>query len=356
MKFSWNKTDKPIVCLAPMAGFTDSAFRQIVKSITPEVICFSELTSINAIQHNSEKTIKMLEFSEKEQPLIMQFFGNDIEAFIKAAQKLENLGSSAGIDINMGCPAPKITKNCYGSALLEHPETAAKIVEKLSKATSLPISVKMRIGYKSYDEEKFKKIVKLLEKAGAKAITIHGRTTKQGYSGKANFEPIYLAKEIVKIPVIGNGDITTVEEAINKLTSPDGKITLDGLMIGRATIGNPWILKDIYNALHEIKQKPSKKSSSIVTSSKISGKTSSSTSVKTYTSTSLSFAKKLPTIKKHFKLALKFHGEKVGLLEMRKHLGSYISGIPNASIYRSEIFREDNPEKVMEMLEKIGKI
>ncbi len=355
MKFSWNKTDKPIVCLAPMAGFTDSAFRQIVKSITPEVICFSELTSINAIQHNSEKTIKMLEFSEKEQPLIMQFFGNDIEAFIKAAQKLESLGSSAGIDINMGCPAPKITKNCYGSALLEHPETAAKIVENLSKATSLPISVKMRIGYKSYDEEKFKKTVKLLEKAGAKAITIHGRTTKQGYSGKANFEPIYLAKEIVKIPVIGNGDITTVEEAINKLTSPDGKTTLDGLMIGRATIGNPWILKDIYNALHKIKQTTSK-SNSVGTSGGTSGETSTNTSGRTSTNTSLSFAKKLPTIKKHFKLALKFHGEKVGLLEMRKHLGSYLSGIPNASTYRSEIFREDNPEKVIEMLEKIGKI
>lgn len=310
-----------------MAGFTDSAFRQTVKSIIPEIICFSELTSINAIEHNSEKTLKMLQFSEKEQPLIIQFFGNNIEAFIKAAQKLESLGSSAGIDINMGCPAPKITKNFHGSALLEHPDKAAEIVEKLSKSTSLPISVKMRIGYNSYDEEKFKKMVKLLESAGAKAITIHGRTKKQGYSGKADFTPIYLAKEILKIPVIGNGDITSVEEAVNKLTSPDGKITLDGLMIGRATIGNPWILKDIYDSLH-----------------------------KKNTSTSLPFAKKLPIIKKHFKLALKIHGEKVGLLEMRKHLGGYVSGIPNASIYRSEIFREDHSAKVIELLEKIGKL
>lgn len=332
MKFAWDKIKRPIICLAPMAGFTDSAFRQIAKKIAPEIICFSELTSINAIAHNSEKTLKMLEFSETEQPLIMQFFGNDTEIFIKAAKTLEKSGASGGIDINMGCPAPKVTKNCYGSALLEHPDKAAKIVETLSKNTSLPVSVKIRIGYQSYNEEKFKKIIKMLESAGAKAITIHGRTTKQGYSGKADFTPIYLAKETLKIPVIGNGDITSTEEALNKLKSPDGKITLDGLMIGRATIGNPWILKDIYNAVHDLKKMR-----------------------KTHP-TPLSFPKKLPTIKKHFKLALKIHGEKIGLLEMRKHLGGYISGIPNASIYRSEIFKEENPEKVLTLLEKFAKL
>lgn len=328
MKFSWDKLDKPIVCLAPMAGFTDSAFRQIVKSIIPEVICFSELTSINAIEHNSEKTLKMLNFSKKEQPLIAQFFGNNTEFFIKAAKKLEEMGSTAGIDINMGCPAPKLTKNCYGSALLENPDLAAKIVETLSKAISLPISVKIRLGYGSYDEGKFKKIVKLLESAGASAITIHGRTRKQGYSGKADFTPIYLAKEILKIPVIGNGDITTPEEALSHIQSPDKRITLDGLMIGRATIGNPWILKEIYKALHNPNPNPKP-------------------------SKPLPFSKKLATIKKHFALALKTHGEKTGLLEMRKHLGSYISSVPNASYYRSKIFIENDPKTVLKLLDEI---
>ena len=328
MDFSWNKISKPIICLAPMAGYTDSAYRQIVKSIAPEIICFSELTSINALEHGSERTLKMLKFNKLEKPLIMQLFGNNPSFFVEAGKKLEKLPPNSrpsGIDINMGCPAPKITKSCYGSAILKDPDLAGHIVEALIKSTSLPVSVKMRIGYSKYDESEFLKLIKTIEKAGASAITIHGRTTKQGYSGEADFKPIYLAKSVLNIPVIGNGDIDSPEKALSKLKN------LDGLMIGRASIGNPWLMKNIYKTLH----KPGNKPETI-------------TSIKP-----IPFKRTLPTIKKHLKLSIKLHGERVGLLEMRKHLAGYISGIPNASKHRLKIMQADTPEEVIKILDSI---
>jgi tRNA-dihydrouridine synthase B len=325
MPFSWKKSDKPIVCLAPMAGYTDSACRQIVKEIAPKTICFSELTSINALEHGSTRTEKMLNFNKSERPLIMQLFGNDPNYFIEAGRKLEKLGVD-GIDINMGCPAPKITKNCYGSAILKDPELAGKIIKALTSSTSLPVSVKMRIGYSSYDEKHFLKLIKTFEKSGASAITIHGRTTKQAYSGEADFEPIYLAKQTLKIPVIGNGDIDSPEKAQKRITSPDGKTTLDGLMIGRASIGNPWLLEEIRTSLHAKTPKPPKEKP---------------------------FKKKLPIIKKHLKLAIKLHGERVGLLEMRKHLAGYIHSLPNASKFRTEIMKAGSEKEVLKVLKSI---
>ena len=334
MNFSWEKLAKPILCLAPMAGYTDSAYRQIVKEIEPNTICFSELASINALGHNSEKTMKMLEFAEKEQPLIMQLFGSDPDFFAEAGKKLALLPKSkrpSGIDINMGCPAQKVVKNAQGSALLKTPDLAAQIASKLVKAVNIPISVKMRIGYGTYDENHFLTLIKALEKTGISALTIHGRTTKQAFSGKADFTPIYLAKSVLKIPVIGNGDIDSPEKAREALTSPDGKITLDGLMVGRASIGNPWIMKEIREAMHKKSQSPTRKPA-----------------------TETKFHTKLPTIKKHFLLAITLYGERIGLLEMRKHLGEYISGIPNASKYRVQIMQAENPEKVLEILESIS--
>ncbi|MBT3704437.1 tRNA dihydrouridine synthase DusB [Candidatus Peregrinibacteria bacterium] len=320
-KFSWKKLEKPFVCLAPMAGYTDSAYRQIVKGIAPKTICYSELTSINALEHGSKKTEKMLEIQPVEHPIIMQLFGNDPDYFVQASKKLEKAGAD-GIDINMGCPAPKITKSCYGSAILKDPALAGRIVEALSKSTSLPISVKMRIGYSKYEEKHFVKIIETIQKAGASAITIHGRTTSQAYSGEADFEPIYLAKSILKIPVIGNGDIDSPEKAVQRLTSPDGKITLDGLMIGRASIGNPWLLQEIFSS----KPQPEK-----------------------------TFKQKLPTIKRHLSLAIKLYGERGGLLEMRKHLAGYIHGIPNASKYRQKIMQSESQKDVLKTLSEIAK-
>ena len=308
-----------------MAGFTDSAFRQIVKEIEPSTICFSELTSINGLLHDSEKTLKMLKFSKKERPIILQLFGNSPEFFAKAGKILEKAGAD-GIDINMGCPVHKVTKQSQGSALFKNPILAGKIVKALKKSVKIPVSVKLRIGYSTYDEKAFLKFIKILEKSGADLLTIHGRTTKQGYSGKANFEPIYLAKKHLKIPVIGNGDIDSAEKALASLKSPDGKTTLDGLMIGRATVGNPWILREIYQKLHNKKNRTSKPKT---------------------------FKQKLPTIKKHLKLSLKLHGKRTGLLEMKKHLGSYVSNFPNASKHRIALLTAKTSEETLKILSLI---
>lgn len=301
-----------------MAGFTDSAFRQIVKEIEPNTICFSELTSINGLLHDSARTLKMLKFSKEERPIILQLFGNKPEFFAKAGKILEKAGAD-GIDINMGCPVHKVTKENQGSALFKDPILAGKIVKALKKSVKIPVSVKLRIGYSTYDEKAFLKFIKTLEKAGADLLTIHGRTTKQGYGGKANFEPIYLAKKHLKIPIIGNGDINSAEKAEEMLKN------LDGLMIGRASVGNPWILKEIYKRLHGKKGLLKPKT----------------------------FKQKLPTIKKHLKLSLKLHGERTGLLEMKKHLGSYVSNFPNAAKHRIALLTAKTPEETLKILSSI---
>lgn len=325
MVFSWSKIKKPIIALAPMAGYTDSAYRQIIKKITPQAVCFSELTSINAITHKNDKTFKMLKFNKTEQPLIIQLFGKDPKFFVEAGKQLEQFGAS-GIDINMGCPVKKVTKSEQGSALIKNPCLAAEIVNKLSKTVKIPISVKTRLGYSTYDEKIFMEFLKNLENAGAKLITIHGRTTKQMFSGEANWNPIYTAKNILKIPVIGNGDITTPEIAKQRLKSPDGKITLDGLMIGRATFGNPWLLKEIFCALNNKKYSPPK-----------------------------IFGKKIPTIKKHLELSIENLGERLGMLEMRKHLVSYVRDIPNASYFRQKLVQANTLEETLLILADIPK-
>jgi tRNA-dihydrouridine synthase B len=315
MAFSWSKVPRPIVALAPMAGYTDSAFRQIVKSIVPEIICFSELISSNAIRFNNERTMKMLDFEEKEYPLIMQLFGKDPKFFVEAGKKLESLGI-AGIDINMGCPARKVIHAEQGSALLKNPDLAAEIVHQLSKNIKIPVSVKTRMGFEKYDPEKMISFLKKLESAGAKLITLHGRTTKQGFSGEADWNPIYLAKKELKIPVIGNGDISSVEVAKNRLKD------LDGIMIGRATYGNPWIMAEIHAALHDSSFTPPE-----------------------------TIHEKLPIIKKHLDLNITQKGEKYGLLEMRKHLGFYLRGFIGAKELRQKIVTENDVEKVYELLD-----
>lgn len=306
-----------------MAGYTDSAYRQIVKSIAPETICFSELTSINALEKGSKKTERMLEYNESEQPLIIQLFGKDPEFFKLAGKKLEKTGI-AGIDINMGCPAKKVIGSECGSALLNDTHLAGEIVKTLSKAVKIPVSVKMRIGYKQYDETHFTNFIKTLEENGTKSLTIHGRTTRQGYTGKADWAPIYLAKSLLKIPVIGNGDIDSVQTAKDRLQN------LDGIMIGRASVGDPWLLREIHNALTK--------------------KSSASTKTSTIPQTPLPLSKKTPTIKKHLKLALKLQGDKIGILEMRKHLAGYVQGFPGARELRSKLVRAGSEQEILELL------
>ncbi len=314
MPFSWDKIEKPIVALAPMAGYTDSPFRRIAKEIAPEIICFSELTSTNALQYENEKTLRMLEFDKSESPLIIQLFGNNPQYFVDAAKKLEQMGI-AGIDINMGCPARKVINAEQGSALLKDPNLAADIIHQTAKNISIPISVKTRIGYEKYEEETLIENLQKFQQAGAKLITLHGRTTRQAFSGEADWEPIYLAKENLEIPVIGNGDIDSPQKAHERLKN------LDGVMIGRATYGNPWILKETYALLHGQKYQPPQE-----------------------------LKEKIPIIKKHLQLNIEQKGPKYGVQEMRKHLGCYIKNIDNASLIRQKLMKAESEEEITQIL------
>ena len=224
----------PISTLAPMDGYTDSPYRQIVKKIAPETVVFSEFYSADGLCHSKDLQEKALKHNPSEYPLIIQIFGKDPEKFAEAARIIESYGIT-GIDINMGCPAKKVVKS----------DTAFEIVEKMSKAVKIPISVKTRLGWENHDL--LIDFVKGLENAGANLISVHGRTYKQAFSGQADFTGIYELKQAVNVPVICNGDILDFDDGIKKIIHPenrDGKISdkknLDGFMIGRASFGNPW--------------------------------------------------------------------------------------------------------------------
>ena len=314
----WSAKHKPMIILAPMEGYTDSAYRQLIKEITPEAIVYTEFTSSDGLKYGSAKSFQKVDYKEIERPMIAQIFGKHPEHFAECAAMLEKMGVD-GIDINMGCPSSKVVNSCHGSALFNHPTLAAEIVEATSKATNLDVSVKMRLGFDKFDIKPLKEFTKRLENAGAKHLAIHGRTTKQKYTGSANFEPIYEIKEHLNIPVTGNGDIKSVEDAQNKLKN------LDGLMIGRATYGNPWILKEIVEHFKGNKFTGPKK-----------------------------LIEKIPTIKHQISLACEFKGERVGMLEMRKHLANYIKDIPGASKNRFDLVRVSTEQDALDILNEIS--
>jgi len=318
--FRWkefSEKNKPMLLLAPMEGYTDSSYRQLIKSVEPSVVCYTEFTSSDGLKYGSRKSFQKVDYKESERPLIAQIFGKNPEHFAECAKLLTEMGVD-GIDINMGCPSSKVVNSCHGSALFKFPELAFKIVEETAKATHLDVSVKMRLGFSHFNLEDLLKFTKGLENAGCKHLAIHGRTTKQKYTGLADFAPIYEVKKILNIPVSGNGDIKSFEDAKTKLKN------LDGLMIGRATYGNPWVMKEIAEGFKGNKY--------------IGPKT---------------FHEKLPTIKEQLKLAVDFKGERVGMLEMRKHLANYIKDFPNASKYRFDLVRVETIQDAMNILNEI---
>ncbi len=314
--FSWEKVKKPLLLLAPMAGYTDSAFRQIIKKLAPNTICITELISADGIKFGGKRTMEYLDFDESERPLIVQLFGKKPDFFQEAAQTVEKMGAN-GIDINMGCPARKVVNSMHGSALLTNPDLAEEIARSTVEATKLPVSIKMRIGFKEYDKDHFLDLITRFEKAGIKALTIHGRTTKQGFTGQADWDPIYLAKKTLSIPVIGNGDITSAEIAKNRIKK------LDGIMVGRATFGNPWIMAEIGAALAGKEYLPPQ-----------------------------SLEKKIPLILEHSRLAIETRGRK-GLLEMRKHLATYIKGFHHASKFRGRLVQVESLDEIKAIFKEI---
>ncbi len=220
MRLDWNTLPRPIVALAPMAGVTDASYRQLIKRIAPEVLVYTEFLSTDAIAYGAKKTLKMLEFDPAiERPFIVQIFGADPKHFIEACKVIEQIGAD-GIDINMGCPAAKIVSSCYGSALIRRPDLAAELVAAASKSVGIPVSVKTRLGWDTH-ETLIPFCQKLIE-AGAKALAIHGRSYNDKFTGSANWDPIYELKKSVNVPVLGNGDIASVEDAKMKLKNLDG--------------------------------------------------------------------------------------------------------------------------------------
>ncbi|MDD3897019.1 MAG: tRNA dihydrouridine synthase DusB [Candidatus Peribacteraceae bacterium] len=316
--FLWQEAARPIVALAPMAGVTDAAFRQLVKRLAPETVVYTELLSTDAIHYGAKKTMGMLHFdAERERPFIVQVFGKKPECFLSAAKVIEQMGAD-GIDINMGCPAAKVVSSCHGSALIKNPELAAELVHAAKRTVSIPVSVKTRLGWDT--PETLIPFCATLVEAGADALAIHGRTYSQKFDGRADWAPIYELKKRVSVPVIGNGDVCTPQDAAQKLGN------LDGVMVGRATWGNPWLMRDICDAL-------------------LRGNIPAKLTVD-----SLSFPEKIPVILEHCELSVRLKGEQRGMMEMRKHLASYVRGLEGARELRAKLVRVEKLSEVRMIL------
>lgn len=291
------------VVFAPMAGVSNISFRTIIKEMGAGLI-YSEMISTMGIKYGNQKTIDLINFNEIERPISIQIFGNDIDSFVEAAKYIEDNYHPDIIDINMGCPVPKIAlKSQAGSALLKNPDKIYEIVKKVVENTNTKVSVKIRSGW---DENSINavEVAQKIEQAGASLIAIHARTRSQGYSGKANWSIIKQVKENVSIPVIGNGDIKTIYEAKKMLD----ETKCDAIMIGRATLGNPWFIKECveYIENNKIIDPPTN-------------------------------IEKIDMIEYHYELLKKYTSEKQALLEIRMHALWYIKGLPSIKEYKNKI-------------------
>ena len=304
------------VFLSPMAGVTDLPFRLICKEQNCGML-YTEMINAKALCYDDENTKKMLKIEKEEHPVAVQIFGSDPEFMGRAAQIMNQYPNEI-LDINMGCPAPKVVKNGDGSALMKNPKLAEEVLKAVVKNSTKPVTLKIRKGW---DDNSINavEIAKIAEACGISALAIHGRTREQYYSGKADWDIITDIKNAISIPVIGNGDVFTVEDAQNMLE----KTKCDAIMIGRGAQGNPWIFKRInhYMQTGEILPEPT-------------------------------LEEKINTAKKHLNLAIREHGEYVAVREMRKHIAWYLKGLKGSAKVRDEINKITSYEEVVRRLDE----
>lgn len=299
--------------LAPMAGVTDLPFRLICKSYGADGLT-TEMVSTKGLFYKDKKTKDLMRIDPREKPVSIQVFGSEPEIFAQVAGEVEAAGAAA-IDINMGCPVPKIVGNGDGSALMKNPELAGKIVRATVDAVKIPVTVKIRKGW---DTDVAAEFAKVLEANGASSICVHGRTREQFYSGSADWKTIKAVKDAIKIPVIGNGDIFSGEDAAKMLETTG----CDGVMVGRGAQGNPFIFRQIDEYFK--------------------------TGCVSYSPSALD---KIEQAIAHTKLICDIKGERRGVPEMRKHIAWYIKGIPHSAELKNKVFAASGKEQLLELLE-----
>ena len=304
------------IFLAPMAGITDLPFRVICKEHGAGLV-YTEMVSSKGIFYNDKGTSKLIEINEEERPVAVQIFGSDPKVMGEIAKEISNTADI--IDINMGCPAPKVVKNMDGSKLMLNPNLVKEIVKEVVSNSKVPVTVKIRKGW---DEERVNavEIAKIVEESGASAIAVHGRTREQFYSGIADWNIIREVKEAVSIPVVGNGDITDGNAALRCLK----RTGADGLMIGRSVFGDPWIFEEVRAALHgeEYPGRPC-------------------------------LADRIAVAVEQFQLSEQDHGEHIACLEARKHFAWYLKGVPHSGFFKNQISSLSTMEDIYRIAEEI---
>lgn len=306
------------VILAPMAGVSNTSFRKIIKEMGAGLI-YCEMVSDKAVTFESKKTMDLLKMDEMERPISQQIFGSDIDSFVTAAKKIYELQHPDIIDINMGCPVPKVAiKNQAGSALLKDPKKIGEIVSAVVNAVPCPVTVKIRSGW---DEKHINavEVAKVCEKAGASAIAVHARTRSQGYSGEADWNIIKQVKEAVSIPVIGNGDVTSCYLAKKMLD----ETKCDAVMIGRGVLGNPWLIKECVEYLEN------------------------GTEPKEVT-----YEDKINMMRRHYELLKEDKGETVASLEIRMFILYYLKGIKGSKEIKNKICQTKSSEEIFKIIDE----
>ncbi|MCR5272109.1 MAG: tRNA dihydrouridine synthase DusB [Lachnospiraceae bacterium] len=317
--FIGNVKLKNNIILGPMAGVSDLPFRVICSEMGAGLVC-TEMVSAKAIVYKNKNTIELLQTDKREHPVSLQIFGSDPEAMAEATRMIEDRDFEI-LDINMGCPVPKVVNNGDGSALMKNPILAGKVIEAVAKNTSRPVTVKIRKGFDD-DHVNAPEMAHVAEESGAKAVAVHGRTREQYYAGKADWQVIRAVKEKVKIPVIGNGDLNTAKDVL-RMKEETG---CDGFMIARGAQGNPWIFKEIISELE------------------------GNGPIERPSSTEIG-----EMILRHGRALIEFKGEYTGIREMRKHTAWYTSGLRNSSKLRGLINEVNSYDELAALIDKYMK-